>query len=119
MSADAGQRSAGLLLTAPYAAFLMVFSLGPIVAALVSWQLKSGGGFSQWYLGAGTAVLFYISLRGRPVWAWIGFVLLSAVIVVWGATTAVGAGTALLLAAKQFPILVVGIWLLTKATGVL
>ncbi|HOT34612.1 MAG TPA: hypothetical protein PLW15_09225, partial [Rhodoglobus sp.] len=87
---------------------LVAIAVWPIVAALVSWQLESGGGFSQWYLGAGTAALFYISLRGRPVWAWIGFVLLSAVIVVWGATTAVGAGTALLLAAKQFPILVVG-----------
>lgn len=87
---------------------LVVIAVWPIVAALVSWQLESGGGFSQWYLGAGTAALFYISLRGRPVWAWIGFVLLSAVIVIWGATTAVGAGTALLLTAKQFPILVVG-----------
>ena len=49
MSADAGQRRAGLLLTAPYAAFLLVFSLGPIVAALVmvlfSWDLVTAPTF--------------------------------------------------------------------------
>lgn len=80
----------------------------PVVALLISWQLTAGGSFSQWYLGAGTATLFFVSLRGRVGWAWIGFALLSAAIVLWGATTTVGAGTALLLVAKQFPILVVG-----------
>jgi hypothetical protein len=80
----------------------------PVVAVLLSWQLFSGGGFSQWFLGAGTATLFLVSLRGRILWAWFGFVLMSSVILVWGATTDIGVMTAGLLVAKQAPILVVG-----------
>lgn len=89
-------------------ATLVTVAVWPVVALLVSWQLEFGGGFSQWYLGAGTATLFYLSLRGRPIWAWVGFVLLSVVIVIWGATTEIGIGTAALLVGKQFPILVAG-----------
>lgn len=89
-------------------ATFVTVAVWPVVAVLVSWQLEFGGGFSQWYLGAGTATLFYLSLRGRPIWAWVGFILLSIVIVIWGATTEIGIGTAALLVGKQFPILVAG-----------
>ncbi len=89
-------------------ATLITVGVWPAVAALVSWQLTSGGGFSQWFLGAATACLFFVSLRGRIGWAWIGFALVSLVTLMWGATTDIGIGTAALLMAKQFPILVVG-----------
>lgn len=89
-------------------ATFVTVAVWPVVAVLVSWQLEFGGGFSQWYLGAGTATLFYLSLRGRPYWAWAGFILLSIVILIWGATTEIGIGTAAMLVGKQFPILVVG-----------
>lgn len=79
----------------------------PIVAALISWQLTSDGGHAQWYFGAGTVSLFYIGLRGRLTIAWIGFVALSAVIVLWGITTETGLIAALGLVGKQLPIMIV------------
>lgn len=87
---------------------LVAVAAWPVIALMVSWQLEFGGGFSQWYLGAGTATLFFLSLRGRVGWAWIGFAALTAVILAWGATTEMGIGAAALLVGKQFPILVVG-----------
>ncbi len=79
-----------------------------IIAALVSWQILEPGGFGQWYIGSGTACLFYVSLRGRIAWAWVGFVLLSLTVLLWGLTTANMIGDVVFLLGKQFPILVVG-----------
>ena len=78
------------------------------VAVLVCWQLEVAGGHSQWFFGAGTVTMFLVGLRGRLGIAWLGFVALSLVIVVWGSTTEFGAVTALLLVGKQLPILLVG-----------
>ncbi len=86
----------------------IVVAAWPIVACLISWQLTAHGGHAQWYFGAGTVSLFYVSLRGRLPEAWIGFILLSGVIVVWGATTETGAFIALGLVGKQLPIMLVG-----------
>jgi hypothetical protein len=87
---------------------VFVVALWPFIAALVSWQLELAGGYAQWFLGAGTVSYFFISLRGRVWAAWIGFGALCAVTIVWGLTTPFGVGTALLLVAKQVPILIVG-----------
>lgn len=89
-------------------ATLITVGVWPAVAVLVSWQLTIGGGFSQWFLGAATATLFFVCLRGRIGWAWVGFALVAIVTLTWGATTSIGVGAAALLMAKQFPILVVG-----------
>lgn len=80
----------------------------PAVAALVSWQLTVAGGHSQWFFGAGTVSLFYVSMRGRLGIAWVGFILLSGVILAWGLTTHTGLGVALSLIGKQLPIMIVG-----------
>lgn len=79
------------------------------VALLISWHLLVPGGHAQWYFGAGTVSLFYVSLRGRMLIGWIGFAALSAVIVAWGATTEVGLVTGLLLVGKQLPIFLVSV----------
>ncbi len=89
-------------------ATVITVSVWPAVALVVSWQLTIGGGFSQWFLGAATATLFFVCLRGRIGWAWVGFALVAVVTLIWGATTTIGIGTAALLMAKQFPILVAG-----------
>ncbi len=87
---------------------ITVAAVWPVVALLISWQLEVAGGHSQWFLGAGTVAMFFLSLRGRVLIAWAGFLALSAVIVVWGATTETGVVAALILIGKQAPILLVG-----------
>lgn len=86
---------------------LFVASIGVVNALLISWQLVHGG-HSQWYFGAGTVMLFLVSLRGRIVLAWVGFVAMAAVIAVWGATTETGLVEAIALIGKQAPIVLVG-----------
>lgn len=76
-------------------------------ALLISWQLMIGG-HSQWYFGAGTVMMFYLCLRGRILFAWIGFIAMSLVIVAWGLTTSVGLAEALVLIGRQAPIVLVG-----------
>jgi hypothetical protein len=90
------------------AATLLTVAVWPAVTALISWQLLMAGSFGHWFLGAGTASFFFISLRGRIAWAWVGFAAIAAITIVWGLTTEFGVGTAVLLVGKQFPILVVG-----------
>ena len=80
-----------------------------VVAAVISWHLLAPGGHAQWYFGAGAVSLFLVSLRGRLLVAWLGFAAMSAVILIWSATTAVGIVTGILLVGKQLPILLVGV----------
>jgi hypothetical protein len=89
------------------AAALFTIAVGVTNTLIVSWQLWYPG-YTQWYFGAATVTLFYASLRGRIALAWLGFVLISVAIVIWGATSDSGLAVALVLAAKQAPILLVG-----------
>lgn len=77
------------------------------VALLSSWN-SINGGFSQWYVGAGAFAMFYLSLRGRDVCAWIGFSAIGLVVVGWGLTTDDRLLEAILLVARQVPIILVG-----------
>lgn len=79
------------------------------VALIISWHLLVPGGHAQWYFGAGTVSLFFVSLRGRMLIGWIGFAALSAVVIVWAATTEVGIVAGLLLFGKQLPIFLVSV----------
>lgn len=86
-----------------------VVTLGwPVITLAISWNLLSYGGYAQWYLGAATTCAFYLALRGRLGFAWLTFVLVSAVVVVWAVSTGLGLPTALVLMGKQAPILLVG-----------
>lgn len=89
-------------------ATILVVVAWPLIALAISWQLTEGGGYAQWFLGAGTTSYFYLALRGRITVAWVGFAALSAVILIWGATTPAGPVAALLLVGKQAPVLLVG-----------
>lgn len=88
-------------------ATLFSVAVWPVVTLLISWQVERGG-HSQWYAGAATVSLFFICLRGRIVWAWIGFALVSGAIALWGATSELAGDTALSLIGRQLPILIVG-----------
>jgi hypothetical protein len=90
-----------------------VCAVGVCNALLISWQLEAGG-HSQWYFGAGTVALFFVSLRGHRLLAWVGFIPLAAVIAVWGATTDTGLVDALALIGRQVPVLLTGTLLATS-----
>ncbi len=54
--------------------------------ALLSWQLDptESLGREAWHFGANTWLLFFVTMRGRPVLAWFGFGIM-AVITIWWA----------------------------------
>ena len=78
---------------------------GVAMTLLVSWQVIVPG-YSQWYFGAGVVALFYVCLRGRVGWAWIGYVAMCLAIALWGLTA--DGPSAVLLIARQLPIMVMG-----------
>ena len=86
---------------------ILILVAGPVMSLLVSWNLLYGG-YTQWYFGAGTIGLFYLALRGRVGLAWAGYAVLSLTILVWGTTTEIGFSNAVVLVARQAPILLVG-----------
>lgn len=85
----------------------LAMSFGPIAVAAISWQIIEPG-YSQWYYGAATVVLFFVGLRGRIALSWVGFVLMAIPFAIWGATTQTGLASALGLTARQAAIVVVG-----------
>jgi hypothetical protein len=86
---------------------ILAVSFGPIAVTAISWQVIETG-YSQWYFGAATVVLFFVGLRGRIAWSWIGFVIMAVPFAVWGATTHTGLVSALGLTARQAAIVAVG-----------
>ncbi|MBX3099316.1 MAG: hypothetical protein KF761_07010 [Salinibacterium sp.] len=81
--------------------------VGPLSVLLLSWQLIDDG-YTAWYVGAATAILFLVTLRGRIVLAWVGCAILVGALLWWGATTPVGIAAAALMAMRQSAILAVG-----------
>ena len=100
VSFDTGDR-----LSLPVTIFAII--AGPAMALLVSWNLLYGG-YTQWYFGASTVALFYVGIRGRVLLSWVGYALLSATILAWGATSEIGLATAVVLVARQLPIMIIG-----------
>lgn len=68
----------------------LVISIVIVVAALSAWNLTDveSPGYSGWYFGAMTVVLLVLGLRGRRLWAWLGFVMLAGITI--ASTTATG-----------------------------
>ena len=86
---------------------LIVITIGVANTILLSWHLIHLG-YTQWYLCAAVVALFYLCLRRRVLVAWVGMAGITAVMLVWGATTAFGVDGAILAVAEQLPILIVG-----------
>jgi len=86
---------------------LVVVIVAPASVVLVAWQLVPGG-YTAWYVGAATAMLFFLNLRGRIVLAWVGCALLVGTLLAWGATTPVGIADAAFTATRQAGIVAVG-----------
>ena len=62
---------------------VVVVAVVAIVAGLSAWNLKNvdSPGYAGWYLGALTIVLLVLGLRGRRLFAWIGFAVLAIIAV--------------------------------------
>lgn len=89
----------------PVTVFVIVASV--LVCLLVSWQLLYVG-YTQWYLGASACAFFCLCLRGRILLSWLGFALMSVVILVWSQTYEVDFAEAILNLLHQAPILIIG-----------
>lgn len=85
--------------------FIMI--AGPATVLFVSWHVVDGG-YTTWYIGTGTVALFFMCLRGRVAWAWVGFAALVLSIAVWGFATDTGQAMAIAIVARQVPVLIVG-----------
>ena len=86
----------------------LVIALSVGSTGLVLWQLKPEPGYASWVIGAAGTALFFVGLRGRLRLSWLGFALLTIVIVVWGVTVGPGVEAALLDSARQAAVLIVG-----------
>lgn len=89
---------------------LIACTAGVVMTLLVAWQVVESAHtqwqYAQWYFGAAVVALFYLCLRGRAGWAWIGYVAMSAIVALWGITT--DSGSAVALITRQLPIIVTG-----------
>lgn len=62
-----------------------VVLLGVAINVLVEPTLPTSGwpGYDSWNFGATTWLMFFLALRGRTAWAWIGFAGMTVVTLVW------------------------------------
>ncbi|TFC16337.1 hypothetical protein E3O19_07205 [Cryobacterium algoritolerans] len=69
----------------PLAATIAVLALGAACAALVSHPMTAvqGTPFGHWYLGAITLLLVVLAVRGREGFAWIGYLIMTAITISW------------------------------------
>ncbi|MGV8875880.1 MAG: hypothetical protein ACOH1K_00060 [Rhodoglobus sp.] len=79
-----------------------------LAATLISLWNTLGGGFSQWYVGAAALTMFYLSMRGRVMFAWLGFAMISLAVLAWGLTTHDRGFDALILVLWQVPMVAIG-----------
>lgn len=86
---------------------LFVIVASVCATLLSSWNTVNGG-FSQWFVSTGAFAMFYLLLRGRDAAAWIGFSAIGLVVIAWGFTTDDRLPEAILLVARQVPIILVG-----------
>jgi len=63
----------------PLGASMVILAGGPVMALMLFEGTSPG--YTQWFIGSATLTLFYLSLRGRILLSWVGFGLLSAVII--------------------------------------
>ena len=94
----------------------VVIGASVVSTGLVLWQLKPEPGYASWVIGAAGTALFFVGLRGRLLLSWLGFALLAIVIVAWGLTVGPGFAVALLDAARQAAVLIVGTLFATGLT---
>ncbi|MFN3866637.1 MAG: hypothetical protein ACK4MD_07980 [Demequina sp.] len=81
-----------------------------VSSALISYALPDNGdvGRATWHLGSNTWLLFFLALRRRGWFAWLGMALMVAVTAAWGASAGRGAMTGLTMLDAHIGMLLVG-----------
>lgn len=96
----------------PFPAALSAIVLGAVItsSALVFANVPASDslGRATWHLGANTWLLIFLTIRRRAVLAWAGMAAMSAITLVWGATSGRGVPGAAAMLDTHIAILVVG-----------
>ena len=81
-----------------------------ITSVLVPLELdgRLAAGYAAWYLLANTLILLALSVRGRIIAAWVGFLLMTAATAVWTTTDGAGPLTGLLMVERESVAIVAG-----------
>jgi hypothetical protein len=89
---------------------LLVSGAAPVSAALIAWNLPVSGapGYDDWHLGASSFLMFFLVLRNRPLWAWIGLVAMGLITVGWSMSVGEGVLFGVGLIDRHFGILLIG-----------
>lgn len=92
-------------LSLPVAIAVVIVAPGSVM--LLEWQLVPGG-YTSWFVGAATVILFFTNLRGRIALAWVGCLLLVIALLWWGLTTPAHLSDTALTATRQAGIVAIG-----------
>ncbi|THG30759.1 hypothetical protein [Naasia lichenicola] len=89
----------------------LLIGSGPVLAtAAISWEMPTHGwpGYASWHLGASTIMLFFLAMRGRIAIAWVSYLLMSAITIVWAVDVGQGIGTGIALTDRNAGVLLIG-----------
>lgn len=88
----------------PWSWALGIVAVVAVSTALISWQITLAPGDTPgkeaWHLGANTWLLFFTSMRGRAALAWVGFLAMTGLTILWATQEGPGLGWAI----KEMPI---------------
>lgn len=88
-------------------AALVLVGVAPLSVVLLLWNLVPGG-YTSWFIGGATAMLFFANLRGRIALAWIGCALMVGALMLWAVVMGADVVAILLTATRQSAIVAVG-----------
>lgn len=88
----------------------IVLSAVVLSSALMAYALPDEGdlGRATWHLGSNTWLLFFLAVRRRAWFAWLGMALMAAITAAWGASAGRGALTGITMLDTHIGILLVG-----------
>lgn len=72
----------------------VILALCSLAAVLMRFQVDPDAAppFAHWHLGAITMILLVLAVRGRPGYAWFGYVVMAAISIVWALAGGLGIG---------------------------
>lgn len=89
----------------------LLVAAGPVLAtAIISWEMPRDAwpGYTSWHIGAATMVLFILALRGRVAIAWISFILVAALTLLWAVDVGQGLMVGFVLVDRNAGVLLIG-----------
>jgi hypothetical protein len=94
----------------PLVTTVIIAAVPTVVATLMSFTLPASLnlGYSAWHFGADGFLMFFLALRNRPGWAWMGLAGMWAVTLLWSMTIGLGVGEGISLVVREAGILAIG-----------